>query len=219
MKNAHRTRRDKALRWCAAAAALLMCAWMWLPGSKTLAGAHRRAVAETFASPMETLCEVETDSGEWLVLAQNQDAVCLGVYTRRGWLDWRCNGLWPILEREAGRPFTAGSHRVTVKGGDPTRENHVDRHYVFGCVWDPAVETLEIAFCGENTEEQPTEQTVRLDTADMERDSRGERWFFQPMEPVEGIVSWTSSVTGYDSHGRVLGKQYVSGTGRWEGQP
>lgn len=215
MKKAHLTRRDRALGWCAAAALLAVCAWMWLPGSRTLAAAHRRAVGDFLAFPAETLCEVETDSGTWLILSQNADAVCLGRYYKAGWLNWRCEYLWPVLERDAGRPFAAGSDRVTVEEGRGY-DRRVERHYVFGCVWDPAVETVEIFFHGENSEEQVSEQTVRLDVAAMERDSQGEKWFFQPMDPIKGIVSWTSSVTGYDGQGRVLGRQYVSGLGRWE---
>lgn len=222
MKKPLTTRRRKALRWCVTAAALLAAAWVLLPRNLTLEMAHKRAVEDLLAAPAETLYQtqalLERSYEEWLVLARSRDTVCLGVYQKAGWLNWRCQHALTV-DREEGRPFAAGHYyekeyvpSFERENGEP--ENRYD--YFYGCVWDPAVTTLEIYLRMIDAEDQWHEQTVRLDVAEMETDSQGDRWFFVPLgQASTEITSWTSSVTAYDSQGNVLAKRLTEND-RWE---
>lgn len=212
------TRKKRAIWRCVAAAVLLVLIGVLIPRNFTLAAAHEQAMADLLAAPAETLYQTETPTGEWLVLAQSEDTVCLGSYVQEGWLDWRCKRVRAV-DREEHRPFAAGSEYWGggyVDDGNPLGEKNTRYDYVFGCVWDPAVETIEIDFQGNDREEVTTEQTVRLKTAEMETDSRGETWFFVALEPVENIWGWGCSITAYDSQGVPLGKQELPGVAKWD---
>ena len=72
------------------------------------------------------------------------------------------------------------------------------------------MEKLEIDLQMMDREEQWYGQTICLNVADLETDSRGERWFFVPQGQLSPeIVSWCSSVTAYDSQGKVLVKRWM----------
>ena len=212
MKKPLTTRRQKAIRWCATAMVLLAAALVLLPRHLTLEMVHDRAMEDLLAAPTETLYQNVTPFGDWLVLAQSRDAVCLGVYQKAGWMNWRCKCVLAV-DREEGRPFAAGHYyeREYVSGfgrenGEPTSRYD----YFYGCVWDPAVEKLEIDLQMMDREEQWYGQTICLNVADLETDSRGERWFFVPQGQLSPeIVSWCSSVTAYDSQGKVLVKRWM----------
>ncbi len=67
-----------------------------------------------------------------------------------------------------------------------------------------------------DAEDQWHERTVRLNVADLETDSRGERWFFVPQGQMSPeITGWCSSVTAYDNQGNVLVKRLMENK-RWE---
>lgn len=215
MRKRRMTRRRSAFRWCAAAAVLLAAAWLLLPWNPTLAAAHRRAMEDTLAAPAETLYQTQLSSGRWLVLAQNEDAVCMATYAKAGWLHWRCAYVLTV-DREPGRPFAAGhiGDRVPVQDGGGEAEGYQD--YVFGCVWDPAVKTLEVRLLRGDEMEQAHEQVRCLKAEDLETNSRGEKWFYVPMELEASSICWDCSVTAYDSQGNSLGRQLVGGVPRWE---
>lgn len=212
MKKRMTTRRRKALRWCAAAMALLAAAWVLLPRNLTLEMVHERAMEDLLAAPAETLYRNVTPFGDWLVLAQSRDTVCLGVYQKAGWLNWRCKCVLAV-DREEGRPFAAGHYYEREYGSGFERENGepTSRYdYFYGCVWDPAVTKLEIDLQMLDREDQWYGQTFSLDVADLETDGRGERWFFVPQGQMSPeIAGWCSSVTAYDSQGNVLVKRLM----------
>ena len=212
MKKPLTTRRRKALRWCAAAIALLAAVWVLLPRNLTVEMAHERAMEDLLAAPAETLYQNETPFGDRLVLAQSRDTVCLGVYQKAGWLNWRCQRVLAV-DREEGRPFAAGHYyeQEYVSGFERRNGEPTSRYdYFYGCVWDPAVTKLEIDLQMMDREEQWYGQTISLNVADLETDSRGEQWFFVPQGQMSPeIVGWCSSVTAYDGQGKVLVKRWM----------
>lgn len=221
MKKPLTTRRRKALRWCSAAAALLAAVWVLLPRNLTLEMVHERAMEDLLAAPTETLRQtqalLERNYEEWLVLAQSRDAVCLGVYQKAGWLNWRCKCVLAV-DREEGRPFAAGHYEESTYVPSFREDDELGSgyDYVYGCVWDPEVVTLEICLRHVDGQDQWHEQTVHLDVADLETDSRGERWFFVPQGQVLPKNYGTyCSVTAYDSQGNILAKR-LAAVDRWE---
>ena len=215
MKKSLTTRRQKAIRWCATAMVLLAAVLVLLPRNLTLEMVHERAMEDLLAAPTETLRQtqalLERNYEEWLVLAQSRDAVCLGVYQKAGWLNWRCKCVLAV-DREEGRPFAAGHYEESTYVPSFREDDELGSgyDYVYGCVWDPEVVTLEICLRHVDGQDQWHEQTVHLDVADLETDSRGERWFFVPQGQLSPeITGWRSSVTAYDGQGNVLVKRLM----------
>ena len=217
MKKPLTTRRQKAIRWCATAMVLLAAVLVLLPRNLTLEMVHERAMEDLLAAPTETLYQNVTPFGDWLVLAQSRDTVCLGVYQKAGWLNWRCKCVLAV-DREEGRPFAAGHYEESTYVPSFREDDELGSgyDYVYGCVWDPEVVTLEICLRHVDGQDQWHEQTVHLDVADLETDSRGERWFFVPQGQVLPKNYGTyCSVTAYDSQGNILAKR-LAAVDRWE---
>lgn len=204
------TRKGRAIRWLLAAAGMAVLVWTLLPWQLTPEAALRRELENRQTGEMELVYQTVSTLERPVLLVMNDHVMAGAACKKYNLLQWNCTEL-DIVEREAGRPFAAGTFREWVYDHDP--DKCADYHYVFGVLQDDTVTELRIVF---DAAEGGFDQTVRLTEKDWIITESGERLFFCALREEMGLFSWSCSVTGYRADGTATETRQVADMPRWE---